>query len=628
VQITESGLVQIVLPPETLNAAQAGLDDLRILDDHGRELPYVISRPVTTPPVSRQPKSFRVVLGNTQTGLIIESGINEPLAAITLQSASGAFLKSAVIEGSVDGRIWETTGVGEPLYRQPGASRSTLPLPQRPWPFLRVTIDDRRSAPVIFTGATLHAASGQHALEAPLAATLAERNELPGETRLTLNLAGAHVRLAEIQVLASDPLFVRPVRIGVREISEGQVRERIIARDSISRIALENPDANATAAKFPGISVPTREIILTIENGDSPPLHITAVQAKQNPVLAVFHVVEPGTVHLLTGNDKIAAPRYDLAALGDKILPRRITSFRALPPELNPHFAPTEVLPDWQPVGAAIDLSLWRFRKALHLTVPGVQETELDLEALSGTAAGLADFRVIAEGKQLPYVLERPGVQRQLPLVAKAASDPRRPTVTRWEFQLPHPRLPLTRIQCTSLNTLLQRRVTILEEIRDERGTASTVVLGEAHWMRTPERPSGALAIPLQRSPQSDRVWLEIENGDNAPLALAGFVAWHSTARVLFKASTPAPIHLYYGNPKATAPRYDLQLAARHLLTAVKTRPSLGPQETLRKLSWSESDIDGDAPVIFWLVLGGVVVLLIVVLAKLLPKSPANPNAG
>ncbi len=78
---------------------------------------------------------------------------------------------------------------------------------------------------------------------------------------------------------------------------------------------------------------------------------------------------------------------------------------------------------------------------------------------------------------------------------------------------------------------------------------------------------------------------------------------------------------MYYGNRNAAAPRYDLDLAAWQLLAAEKLRASLGPAEDLKASSWAREEAGTLGHWIFWPVLGVVVVGLLVIIARLLPKN-------
>src|SRR5580693_3783894 len=98
-----SGLMKISLPSETLNAARPALEDLRLYDNAGNEVPYVIERPMPSPKVVRAAKSFSVSLNAGNTVITLESGIAQPFDAVTLESPAPNFIKSVQVEGSTDG---------------------------------------------------------------------------------------------------------------------------------------------------------------------------------------------------------------------------------------------------------------------------------------------------------------------------------------------------------------------------------------------------------------------------------------------------------------------------------------------------------------------------------------------
>ena len=111
------------------------------------------------------------------------------------------------------------------------------------------------------------------------------------------------------------------------------------------------------------------------------------------------------------------------------------------------------------------------------------------------------------------------------------------------------------------------------EEVTDERGDKFASDLGHVTWDQTPDSPKRDLVIKLNARPQSNTLFLETDNGDNPPIELHDFRSYYPVTRVLFKATPDAaqPVWLYYGNPDATAPRYDLTLVAGELLKAERS---------------------------------------------------------
>jgi hypothetical protein len=251
-----------------------------------------------------------------------------------------------------------------------------------------------------------------------------------------------------------------------------------------------------------------------------------------------------------------------------------------------------------------------------------VHRLELDPDTLSHTSPGFQDLRLVREGKQWPYLLERSPVLRSLAPAVQKADDPKRPTVSRWVLRLPHRRLPLRRLSCETDAPFFKRSAVLIEQIQDERGNPRNVLCGSAIWVRTPDRKSMTMVIDLSKSPTGDNLVLEIENGDNPPLTVDHFYFYYPATRILFKASPDAQTFLYYGNDRVSSPRYDVVLIADRLIAADKTEATLSSAESLRKPPWQGAFPFKGPPVwTFWIVLAAVVVVLLLVIRRLLPKN-------
>ncbi len=266
-------------------------------------------------------------------------------------------------------------------------------------------------------------------------------------------------------------------------------------------------------------------------------------------------------------------------------------------------------------------MSEWKYRKSVKLTRPGAQRIELDLEVLSHAQPGFGDLRVVSAGKQLPYILEPTSISRSLTPIVTAASDKKDPHLTRWIIKLARPSLPLTRLICVARTPLFQRDVSLYEELSDDRGEKCRRPLATASWVQTPDRSNKQFAVRLDSPPSSDTVVLETHNGDNPPIELEKFQAFYPATRILFKAQPADALLLYYGNRRAAAPRYDLSLVAGQLLAADQSEAALGGEEQL-KTSWGEGHRPGTGGIIFWGMLAVVVVALLIIISRLLPKPP------
>ena len=85
------------------------------------------------------------------------------------------------------------------------------------------------------------------------------------------------------------------------------------------------------------------------------------------------------------------------------------------------------------------------------------------------------------------------------------------------------------------------------------------------------------------------------------------------------KLTNDAPLFLVYGNPKASAPQYDRRLVQKELMAAEPKSATLRAEESLGPNKQAPVMLDAGSPWL-WLALGGVVVALLVVVAKLLPQ--------
>lgn len=619
--VTAPGLVKLSLPVGTLDAARPALEDLRLYDDAGNELPYLIQRPTPAARAIQSVKLFQVSLNPSTTVITLETGLAQPLDGVTLESPAASFIKSVQIEASADGKHWETIAQGQPIFRQPnGASQLHLALPPGSRPWLRLSVDDQRSQPIPLTGAMVHAAAAEPTPNESISVTIAERHENPGATRLTLTLGAANLDLANIQIETSEPLFTRSVTLAVPQVLEDSIREQTVARGTIYRVAIEGQTAVANLTVPLESQVRPRELLLLIQNHDSPPLPITAVRVERRPVYLVFLARSAGVYHLLTGNRRCVAPRYDLAALGANLKDTAVSPIQISPLTDNSGYRAPELLPGVPQDGTTLDVSAWKFRKAVKLTRAGAQQLELDLEVLARAQPDFQDLRLLRDGNQLPYILERTSISRALTPSVTATNDAKEPKLSRWIIKLPQANLPLTRLSCATRTSLFQREVALYEEVADERGEKYRRSLGAVTWVQTPNRPGKEFVMTFGSPLQTDTLILETHNGDNPPIELEKFQAFYAATRVLFKAETANELFLYYGNPQVSSPRYDLSLVAGQLLAADKSSATLAAGEQLKKSSWAEGRTPGKGGVLFWGILAVVVVVLLVVISRLLPK--------
>ncbi len=611
VEVPATGLTRINLPAETLGIARSDLADLRIVSSDGTEIPYLIEQPKPKGESNARSKDFRAQLSFHQTELNIVTGTEAPLTGVVLDIPAGPrFTKAVRIEGSRDQVNWQTLTTGAPIFRtQTAGAKSRVPFPEGAWPFLRVILDDSRSEPVPVTGAEL-ILSGADAPVEKVAARVASRHENDNVTRIALDLGAANLLLASVLIETPEPLFTRHLTIAASALSGDRLYEQTMTAGVVYRV-----ETNGATDKRLDIPIEKenrgRELILFIENGDDAPLALPSISVTRRVVRLLFSAPAAGTYTLLSGNAQCAASRYNFSPPRADILEATISPLAS-----NPDY----VAQVREGKGALIDLASWKFRKPGRISKPGAQQIALDSDVLSHSASDLRDVRVISENKQLPYLIDATSILSDLPLAAIAANDPKRPTLSRWSLKLPQSRLPITSLTSASSSLAFERNMRLWEEITDERGEIYARDLGRTTWRHQAANPNRDFVIKLDASPLSDKLLLETDNHDNPAIDLKDVRGHYPITRILFSAPSESSIWLYYGNNDASVPQYDTSVMVDELLRADRNQVTPGAEEKLKTDRVTET-LSAAARYIFWGALGLVVIVLLLLISRLLPKT-------
>ena len=620
--VASPGLCRLRPTLESYDGAQAGLADLRILDAGHVEVPYLLDRPQPARRRLRPVLDLVVTLTGGATRLQFGVTNGALVRGLQLQVPPGDFFKAVTIEAISDEGTARTVIDRRPLFRQGGVSRTAFDfnagIPGAGQ--LRLTLDDARSKPIPITGLLVYEEEFPPRPPLTSPAVIEDRKEGPSETRLTLDLGAAHLPVTGLQVETSEPLFNRRVNILTRDWINGEVQERLLGGGNIFRLALDG-QATVEQLEVPVEFETGREVILSIVNGDSPPLVISAARVSRADLDLVLLARTPGEYALLTGNGRVGPPVYDLAPLAGSLRGAAASRLEAGPRTASQDYRPSEPLPEVPFFGAALDPAPWKFRRPLRLSGPGVHRLELSPHALAHAQPGWGDVRLLGAGQQVLYLLEAPAFARALPVKTAKEEVKDRPRLSRWRLELPQARLPITRVRAEPKSTLFERDVRVFEEVNDPNRGRMESLLGHASWARRPGDKAGPVELMLNRAPQGSSIYVETDNGDNAPLDLGTFQVFLPVVELRFRVPSGVEVELCYGNPAAAAPRYDLSLVAPQVLAAAATEATLAATETDHSPAGSTSP---PTALVLYLALALVVGGLIFIITRLLPKKPAT----
>jgi hypothetical protein len=170
---------------------------------------------------------------------------------------------------------------------------------------------------------------------------------------------------------------------------------------------------------------------------------------------------------------------------------------------------------------------------------------------------------------------------------------------------------------------VFSREVRLYERSVDFRGEPVEHTLGRSiRWDRSPARPGDTRLLPLESRPFSGTLVIEIANGDNAPIKLTGVEGAFAATRLLFRCDD-LPLFLYYGHAQVPSPEYDLALALDQMISAEPAEARLGQEEIL-KPGVDRPGGSGHGGLLLWASLGAVVLVLLIAIARLLPKPPSG----
>jgi len=126
-----------------------------------------------------------------------------------------------------------------------------------------------------------------------------------------------------------------------------------------------------------------------------------------------------------------------------------------------------------------------------------VQQLELDPEVLARATRDLRDVRLVHDGRQIPFLLERTSISRALTFAYMSENDAKKASLSKWSLKLQRSGLPITRVVGTApvSSGVFQREVRLFENIADERGDNYIRQLAQATWRRLPNSRNARLHL-------------------------------------------------------------------------------------------------------------------------------------
>ncbi|MDB5095033.1 MAG: hypothetical protein JWO85_3134 [Candidatus Eremiobacteraeota bacterium] len=298
---------RVVLPTAIDPTPMYDYHDLRVYDDRGVEIPYVLDLREPEPQRRRLAPLERTFTHGAGTLAIFDRGAGAPRCeALALRVERDAYFTRVAIDAADDARHWRTIRDDALVYRvardEAESPVTFMPTSAR---YLRVRVLDGR-APFPLAGVVPRSAgTGGPAVVQAAVTSSGERPDRRTQWFI-LDARAAHARIAAVRIESGTPSFARTVEV---ERSDNGSEWTSVATDRIERFAEGVPRLDVETGDAAG-----RYWRITIDDNDDAPLEAVVVRlfARTNDI--VFPVAAGRTYALLYGDPGLQRPAYDLAA--------------------------------------------------------------------------------------------------------------------------------------------------------------------------------------------------------------------------------------------------------------------------------------------------------------------------
>jgi hypothetical protein len=457
----------------------------------------------------------------------------------------------------------------------------------------------------------------------------------PGRSRYRVRLPAARLPLVALVLEVDGGHVLRAATVTESRFGGAEAAPVELGRAMLSRVVHDGVQAaDLTVAIASPIET---ELQLLIDDGSNPPLQVKAIRGTLARLPWIYFEAPAGELIARYGDRTLQAPSYDLEAVRPSIDITRVPDAKWGTPRalVTTATAASESDARMPAAGAAIDAGGFKYVREIGDRSPGLSTLPLDAAALAqsrGPGGRFADVRILDEqNRQIPYLLERRDEPLQMdaawaPAETRLAELKRGPgrQLSVYRVTLPYPNLPpATLVLETSARVFLRNVRLGVERPADRRNRDPWFeVLASATWRHADqERPARPLTLRIEQPAQTDLL-LVVDEGDNAPLPIAGAKLLLPSYRLRFYHPRGGALRLAYGRDDLQSPRYDLALLAQQVMGA----PARDVVATAATAGAASSPAAGGeprliSPLTFWILLGAAVLVLVGIIVRLVKQS-------
>jgi hypothetical protein len=304
-------LVRVLVPDHVSRRAQAGWSDLRVIDDSGREVPYVLHARLGRR--SREDRAARLMdlthKPGEDTRATLDLGPGSPVHnRIEIRTAAPEFFARVAIDVSAGGKDWRVLREDAPIYRFEASGlrgNQAVGYTDNSSRYVRLRITDGTGRFPLDAVVVRYEVAEEAELVPVELPVRPDPAALAGETWWLAEGGGQPV--AALEIAAEQETFHRPVRI---RASDDGATWRVVTSGAVYRMGRgrERDQLRVELGE-------TRARLLRVEvvNRSDPPLAGARLGFYATPRRVVFRAAPGRGYRLAYGNPRAAAPDYELA---------------------------------------------------------------------------------------------------------------------------------------------------------------------------------------------------------------------------------------------------------------------------------------------------------------------------
>lgn len=309
--------LSIEVSPPLYAVCRPGLPDLRLVDQSGEDIPYVLTGdelgqdtketfPLSLVEEYEKDGDSYAIYELPQTG----ANRDVLLTSLSLDIDGAGYAKQVTVSGSHDAEVWETVAA-TPIYSVDGNAANTISLgDERRYKFYRLRIPNNRER-IRITGVT---------------GVRTVRLLNPRQTRLldaqyTVEQAGKQT-LVHITNARGLPLV--SVELVTDSMFQREVRLMGGAADMLYNLEFAGVPLQSTVLPVGGAAYSSDDVVLSIENLDDKPIDIQGVVLEYQAAQLVFPARGIVEAALLFGNAEVQRPHYDIEQYRTRVLEQPI----------------------------------------------------------------------------------------------------------------------------------------------------------------------------------------------------------------------------------------------------------------------------------------------------------------